>query len=123
MLEHLSIGVKDMARAKAFYDAALKPLGGKMLSDYGSAVGYGVEAPKLWVMAADKPVKPEAKNGLHVCLAAPTRAAVDKFHAAALKAGGKDNGKPGVRTDYSPNYYAAFVFDPDGYRLEAVCFK
>jgi catechol 2,3-dioxygenase-like lactoylglutathione lyase family enzyme len=123
MLEHLSIGVKDMARSKAFYDAALKPLGGKLISDYGDFVGYGIDAPKLWVMKAEKPVKPEMKNGLHLCLSAPTRKAVDAFHAAALKAGGADNGKPGVRTDYSPNYYAAFVIDPDGYRLEAVCFK
>ncbi len=122
MLHHLSIGVKDLARAKKFYDAALKPFGGKLLNDYGSAVGYGTDSPTLWIMQVDKPVAPEAKNGLHLCFTAPSRKAVDAFHAAALQAGGKDNGKPGVRTDYSPDYYAAFAFDPDGYRLEAVCF-
>ena len=121
MLNHVSIGVKDIARAKAFYDAALKPLGGKLLGDYGSAAGYGTDQPQLWIMAVDKPVKPDMKNGLHLCFAAPTRKAVDAFHAAALKAGGTDNGKPGVRKDYAPNYYAAFAIDPDGYRLEAVC--
>ena len=64
-----------------------------------------------------------AQSGLHFCFAAPTRASVDAFHAAALKSGGRDNGKPGVRADYSPNYYAAFVTDPDGYRIEACCLK
>lgn len=122
MLEHLSIGVKDIARSRAFYDAALKPLGGKILSDYGSAVGYGTDAARFWLITAEKPVKADTKNGLHICFAAPSRKAVDAFHAAALKAGGTDNGKPGLRADYSPNYYAAFAIDPDGYRLEVVCF-
>ena len=68
-------------------------------------------------------MKPDTESGLHFCFQAKSRAAVDAFHAAALKEGGKDNGKPGVRTDYSPKYYAAFVVDPDGYRIEAYCGK
>ena len=70
-----------------------------------------------------KPVKPDTESGLHFCLVAPDRAAVDAFHAEALKAGGTDNGKPGVRADYGPKYYAAFAIDPDGYRIEAYCGK
>ncbi len=122
MLEHISLGVKSIARSKEFYAAILKPLGGKVLADYGSAAGCGTDAPRLWLIETKKPVRAEAKNGLHVCFAAASRAAVRKFHEAALAAGGKDNGAPGVRADYAPNYYAAFVVDPDGYRLEAVCF-
>jgi len=75
----------------------------------------------LWVGRAERPVEPDLKSGLHVCFGAPTRRAVDAFHAAALKAGGTDNGRPGLRPDYGAAYYAAFVIDPDGYRLEAYC--
>jgi catechol 2,3-dioxygenase-like lactoylglutathione lyase family enzyme len=71
--------------------------------------------------AAESPVPPDAKSGLHFCFAAPNRHSVAAFHDAALKAGGRDNGKPGLRADYGPNYYAAFVIDPDGYRIEAYC--
>jgi len=121
MLAHVSIGVKNLANSRKFYSAALKPLGGKVVLEFDGAVGIGTDQPSWWLLATEKPVSADLKNGLHVCFAAPSRAAVDQFHAAALKAGGRDNGKPGVRTDYAPNYYAAFVFDPDGYRLEAVC--
>ena len=111
MFDHVSIGVADIARTRKFYDAALKPL------------GYGGKAVGLWIGASTKPVKPDMESGLHFCFVAPDRKAVDAFHAAALKAGGKDNGKPGVRADYSPKYYAAFAIDPDGYRIEAYCGK
>lgn len=121
MLDHVSIGVRDIARARKFYDAALKPLGYARLSDGETALGYGAKAPKLWVLAVARPVPADAESGLHICFEAPTRASVDGFHAAALGAGGRDNGKPGVRADYSANYYAAFAVDPDGYRLEAYC--
>jgi catechol 2,3-dioxygenase-like lactoylglutathione lyase family enzyme len=121
MLDHVSIGVRDLARARRFYDAALKPLGYARLSTSDGALGYGAENSGLWVLAAERPVAPEEKSGLHFCFIAPTRAAVDAFHAAALSTGGKDNGKPGLRADYGPNYYAAFALDPDGYRLEAYC--
>jgi len=121
MLDHVSIGVRDLARARRFYDAALKPLGYSRLSTGDGALGYGAENSGLWVLAAERPVAADEKSGLHLCFAAPSRAAVDAFHAAALSAGGTDNGKPGLRADYGPNYYAAFAVDPDGYRLEAYC--
>ena len=123
MFDHVSIGVADIARTRKFYDAALKPLGYTLLSDGESSLGYGEKAVGLWVSASKKPVKPDMESGLHFCFAAKDRKAVDAFHAAALKTGGKDNGKPGVRADYSANYYAAFVIDPDGYRIEAYCGK
>jgi catechol 2,3-dioxygenase-like lactoylglutathione lyase family enzyme len=123
MFDHVSIGVADVARAGKFYDAALKPLGLKRLSDGDSSLGYGRESVGLWIGAAKRPVKADMESGLHFCFSADSRKAVDAFHAAALKAGGKDNGKPGVRADYSPNYYAAFVIDPEGYRIEAYCGK
>jgi catechol 2,3-dioxygenase-like lactoylglutathione lyase family enzyme len=113
--------VRDVARAKRFYDAALVPLGYTCLSAGESSLGYGKDAAALWVIAAERPVPADAQSGLHVCFAAPTRKSVDAFHAAALAAGGKDNGKPGLRADYGESYYAAFVIDPDGYRLEAYC--
>ncbi|WP_422000107.1 VOC family protein [Reyranella sp.] len=119
MFDHVSIGVADIARSRKFYDAALKPLGFTLLSDGETSLGYGAKAVQLWLGATAKPVKPDSESGLHFCFTAGDRAAVDAFHAAALKAGGKDNGKPGVRADYGPSYYAAFAIDPDGYRLEA----
>lgn len=121
MIHHVSIGVRDVARAKRFYDAALKPLGYACLSASEGSLGYGREEVALWVGAADRPVKADLQSGLHFCFAAPSRESVDAFHAAALGAGGKDNGPPGLRADYDPNYYAAFVIDPDGYRIEAYC--
>ena len=75
----------------------------------------------FWIYASSRPVPADPASGLHFCFDAPTRKSVDKFHAAALKSGGKDNGKPGLREDYGPDYYGAFVIDPDGYRLEAYC--
>jgi catechol 2,3-dioxygenase-like lactoylglutathione lyase family enzyme len=121
MIHHVSIGVRDLARTKRFYDAALAPLGYKCLSQDASALGYGADGIAFWIGATDRPVAAEAKSGLHFCFAAPSRTSVDGFHRAALEAGGRDNGKPGLRADYSENYYAAFVVDPDGYRLEANC--
>lgn len=121
MLDHVSLGVRRLAAAKRFYDKALAPLGYKLLSEDAGSLGYGEKRAQLWLLETERPVPADDKSGLHLCFAAPSRAAVDAFHAAALKAGGKDNGKPGLRKDYSPNYYAAFVVDPDGYRLEAYC--
>lgn len=123
MLDHVSIGVSDIKRAGKFYDAVLKPLGYTRLSDGETALGYGEKGSFLWLLASKKPVKPDMESGLHFCFVAKDRAGVDAFHAAALKQGGTDNGKPGVRADYSPKYYAAFVIDPDGYRIEAYCGK
>ena len=121
MFDHVSIGVADMNRAKAFYDAALAPLGYTRLSDGETSAGYGADAVGLWLGVTAKPVKADPESGLHFCFVAKDRKAVDAFHAAALKAGGKDNGKPGLRPDYGPTYYAAFAIDPDGYRVEAYC--
>ena len=119
MIDHVSIGVRDVARTKRFYDAALKPLGYTCLSEDQASLGYGKEAVALWISAAKHPVPPDLKSGLHFCFAAPTTHSVKSFHAAALQNGGRDNGKPGLRADYGDNYYAAFVIDPDGYRIEA----
>ena len=123
MFDHVSIGVRDIAKAKRFYDAALKPLGYACLSEGAGSLGYGADAVALWIGAAERPVPADEKSNLHFCFAAPTRKGVDAFYAAALKAGGRDNGAPGLRADYGPNYYAAFVVDPDGYRIEAYCGK
>lgn len=121
MLDHVSIGVKDIEASKRFYDATLKPLGYVSKYAKGTDAGYGKEAIQLWLGQTDKPVKEDMASGLHFCFVAPTRKSVDDFHAAGLKAGGRDNGKPGIRPNYGPTYYAAFVIDPDGYRIEAHC--
>jgi catechol 2,3-dioxygenase-like lactoylglutathione lyase family enzyme len=121
MIDHVSIGVRDIAAAKAFYDAVLAPIGYTCLSASDGSLGYGRERAAFWVNASERPVPPDPLSGLHVCFAAPARAGVDAFHRAALVHGGHDNGKPGLRADYGENYYAAFVIDPDGYRIEAYC--
>ena len=121
MFDHVSIGVSNIARAGKFYDAALKPLGIARLSEGEGSLGYGEKSVQLWLGATKTPVKADMGSGLHFCFTAPDRKSVDAFHAAALANGGKDNGKPGVRADYGPKYYAAFVIDADGYRLEAYC--
>jgi len=121
MIDHVSIGVRDIARSKRFYGAALKPLGYACLSESDGSLGYGEQAVALWIGKAENPVAADMKSGLHFCFTAPNGKSVDKFHAAALAAGGSDNGKPGLRPDYGPGYYAAFVVDPDGYRIEAHC--
>ena len=121
MIDHISIGVADVARAKRFYDATLAPLGYRCLSENEGSLGYGDASPVFWILAATHPVPADPQSGLHFCFTAPTQKSADDFYAAALAAGGRDNGKPGLRTDYGDNYYAAFVVDPDGYRLEAYC--
>ena len=121
MIDHVSIGVRDVAKTKLFYDAALKPLGYKCLSEGEGSLGYGADTVMLWISSTERPVPADMKSGLHFCLIAPTPRSVDAFHANALRSGGRDNGKPGLRADYGPGYYAAFVIDPDGYRLEAHC--
>lgn len=123
MLDHVSIGVRDVRAAQKFYDAALTALGYQRLSSGEASLGYGKDGVVLWVNAAEAPVASDPRSGLHFCFAAASREAVDAFYAAALAHGGKDNGGPGVRADYDANYYAAFVMDPDGYRLEAYCGK
>jgi catechol 2,3-dioxygenase-like lactoylglutathione lyase family enzyme len=121
MFAHISIGIKDADRSKRFYDAALRPLGYRCVRAARSTAGYGygTDIISFWIVSAERPVPPDEQSGFHICFAAPTAAAVDDFHAAALAAGGRDNGAPGLRPVYGPDYYAAFVIDPDGYRIEA----
>jgi len=119
MINHISIGVKDINAARRFYEATFKPLGYKCMSESASALGYGDKAAQFWIYAAEKPVPANHQSGLHFCFDAPSRESVAAFHAAALSTGGRDNGAPGLRADYGDGYYAAFVVDPDGYRIEA----
>ena len=121
MLGHLSFGVKDLGRATAFYDRALQPLGLVRVWSTERSAGWGPEGKGDLLAVFLHSGKARAPGpGFHLAFNAPDRKAVDHFHAEALKAGGKDDGAPGIRAKYSPTYYAAFVVDPDGYRLEAV---
>jgi catechol 2,3-dioxygenase-like lactoylglutathione lyase family enzyme len=114
VLDHVIIGVSDIERSRAFYERALDPLGMSVVIDFPGYVGFGREG-KPWFFVTDREPGP-----MHIAFSAPDRATVDAFHAAALGAGGTDNGAPGVREMYHPSYYGAFVLDPDGYNVEAV---
>lgn len=121
MLHHISFGVADLERSAAFYDAALYPLGYVRVWTDSTAVGYGcVGGEDKFAIKLSASGGAAPGSGFHLAFAAPTREAVSAFHEAALKHGGKDNGVPGLRPHYGPNYYAAFVVDPDGHRIEAV---
>jgi catechol 2,3-dioxygenase-like lactoylglutathione lyase family enzyme len=122
MLHHLSFAVADLSRAAAFYDPVLAALGYERVWTASDAIGYG--PPGGGDKFAIKAIGTEAvvpSKGFHVAFSAATNAAVDAFHAAAVENNGADNGRPGLRPHYGPTYYAAFVIDPDGYRIEAVC--
>lgn len=127
MFSHVTLGTNDMKRARAFYDALLAPLGLKRLADYGDeGIAYGRpgehdERPPLWILTPFNRQRATWGNGTHVALLAPTRAAVDAFHRIALAEGGSDEGRPGLRPAYHPHYYGAYVRDPDGNKLQAVC--
>jgi catechol 2,3-dioxygenase-like lactoylglutathione lyase family enzyme len=123
MLDHAGFPVSDYARSKAFYLQALAPLGYALVMEVrqdendSPAAGFGAGGkPDFWIGGEGGLQRP-----IHIAIAAQNRAAVDAFHRAALAAGGKDNGAPGLRPHYHPNYYAAFVLDPDGHNIEAVC--
>ncbi|HVH47264.1 MAG TPA: VOC family protein [Labilithrix sp.] len=120
MLDHLSLGVVDLAHAATFYDAVLEPLGFVRVWTYEKAIGYGPPGSDDRLAIKERPAAKPAGEGFHVALAATSRAAVDGFHAAALSHGGVDEGPPGLRPAYGPGYYAAFVRDRDGYLIEAV---
>ena len=120
MYDHIGIHVKDLKASVRFYKGALAALGHVLCSEDASGAGFGPEgAPALWIYA-DKGTK---GPGVHIAFAAKSRDAVDKFYKDGIKAGGSDNGKAGLRADYSPKYYAAFLIDPDGNNVEAVCMK
>ncbi|MGI8740123.1 MAG: VOC family protein [Gammaproteobacteria bacterium] len=125
MLDHVGIAVADTGQSKAFYDAALAPIGITMIAEVrgnvtdsgGTACGYGKdEKPFFWFGDNE-----QVGEGFHVAFAVETRALVDAFYKAAIAAGGTDNGGPGLRPHYHPDYYGAFVLDPDGHNVEAVC--
>jgi len=122
MLGHVSFGVSDLDRATAFYDAALAPLGMTRVWTTPKAAGYGRPGggDLFALKGQSSPVTPPGP-GFHLAFNAASHVAVDEFHAAALRGGGTDNGRPGLRPHYGPSYYAAFVIDPDGYPIEAVC--
>jgi catechol 2,3-dioxygenase-like lactoylglutathione lyase family enzyme len=116
VLDHVGIGVSDLERSRRFYEGALRPLEMSVVLAFPGAVGFGRDRKPWFWIEGERPASP-----MHVAFTAPDRATVDAFHAAALEAGGSDNGAPGVREIYHPNYYGAFVHDPDGYNVEAVC--
>jgi catechol 2,3-dioxygenase-like lactoylglutathione lyase family enzyme len=117
ILDHVAIRVSGIARSTEFYSKALAPIGITLIRDYSDAVGFGKKAkPEFWIgLAETRPITP-----VHICFIAKDRAEVDAFYAAAIAAGGRDNGPPGLRTIYHPSYYGAFVLDPDGHNVEAV---
>ena len=119
MIDHVGLGVSDLEQSKAFYQQALGPLGYQLLMERDGSAGLGRNGkPDLWIHA-NRPLS----GPTHVAIASPDRATVHAFHAAGLAAGGRDNGPPGLRPHYHPEYFGAFVLDPDGNNIEAVCHR
>jgi catechol 2,3-dioxygenase-like lactoylglutathione lyase family enzyme len=122
-VDHLSVGVSDVERAGRFYDALLAPLGARRLFEERDVIAYGT-TPREGLFVINPPSDPDRpltpQNGGHVCFSAASRAAVEAFHAAGLAAGGRDNGAPGYRPQYAPDYYGAFIIDPDGNHVGVV---
>jgi catechol 2,3-dioxygenase-like lactoylglutathione lyase family enzyme len=117
MFDHIGFPVRDAVKSRAFYTAALAPLGIGVVREFPGWVGFGKPGqPQFWLGGQGAP-----PSGVHLAFGAATRADVDAFYDAAIAAGGRDNGGPGLRPDYHANYYGAFVFDPDGHNVEAVC--
>ena len=115
MIDHIGIHVSDFLKSKVFYQAALEPLGFKLMMEIEGWAGFGHSKPDFWIIEKAPCAPP------HIAFRSPDRACVDAFYAAALSAGAIDNGPPGLREIYHPNYYGAFVLDPDGNNIEAVC--
>jgi len=122
MFDHVGLNVRDFARSRAFYERALEPLGYRVVFDgsqwNGAGFGTSEDKPEFWIMQREP-----YGTGTHVAFHCEEHAAVDAFHAAALAAGGTDHGAPGIREHYHPHYYGAFVLDPDGNNVEAVCHR
>jgi catechol 2,3-dioxygenase-like lactoylglutathione lyase family enzyme len=117
MIDHLGLRTKQFGALAEFFEKALAPLGCTKLVQFDGGAGFGRDGkPSLWIGASN-----ETASSVHIAFASPTREMVNAFHAAAIAAGAQDNGKPGLRPEYHPNYYAAFVIDPDGNNVEAVC--
>lgn len=121
ILSHTSIGVRDLAAALSFYDRVLATLGARRVLEHGDAVGYGKQFPEFWVQAPFDGQQPSVGNGTHFGFIAASRDAVDQFYREAMAAGAVDDGAPGVRPDYGPQYYGCFVRDLDGHKIEAAC--
>jgi catechol 2,3-dioxygenase-like lactoylglutathione lyase family enzyme len=123
MIDHISIAVRDLKAAERFYTALLAPLGMSKLREWpDAAVGFGKKHPEFWVNRRADMARVPDDSGVHVCLRVREAAAVDAFYAAALAGGGTSDGAPGLRAQYHESYYAAFIRDPDGNRIEAVTF-
>jgi catechol 2,3-dioxygenase-like lactoylglutathione lyase family enzyme len=120
MLDHVNLNVRDYAESRRFYEQALEPLGYRVVMAFDDrGAGFGPGDKPVFLISRRDP----AGGGAHVAFSAPDRETVDRFHAAALAAGGRDNGQPGLREHYHPSYYGAFVLDPDGNNVEAVCHR
>ena len=122
MIDHVSVGVSDLERSARFYETALTPLGLSRLVTRPATVGFGKKYPEFWINLRAEMAQVAANSGVHICLRAKSPGEVDAFHAAALKAGGRSDGAPGLRPHDRVRYYAAFIVDPDGNRIEAVTF-
>jgi catechol 2,3-dioxygenase-like lactoylglutathione lyase family enzyme len=123
MIDHVSISVRDLKAAERFYTALLAPIGMLKLREWpNAAIGFGKKYPEFWINLRANMARVADDSGVHICLRAAEKAAVDAFHAAALAGGGASDGVPGFRAQYHENYYAAFIRDPDGNRIEAVTF-
>ena len=122
MIDHVSVGVSDLERAARFYELALAPLGLSRLVTRPATVGFGKTYPEFWVNLRAGMAQVAPESGVHICLRAKTTDDVDAFHTAALHAGGRSDGAPGLHPHDRVRYYAAFVIDPDGNRIEAVTF-
>jgi catechol 2,3-dioxygenase-like lactoylglutathione lyase family enzyme len=120
MIDHISIGVRDLEKARAFYAAVLDALGFTQLREWPASIGYGKKYPEFWIN--HRPSLVASDSGVHVCLRAASTQMVDAFHATALRAGASSDGPPGLRPEYFAGYYAAFIRDPDGNRIEAITF-
>jgi catechol 2,3-dioxygenase-like lactoylglutathione lyase family enzyme len=122
MIDHVSVAVRDIERAARFYEATLAPLGLSRLVRRPATIGFGKAYPEFWINLRAGMAQVTAESGIHICLRARSTGEVDAFHAAALDAGGRSDGAPGLRPHNRVRYYAAFVIDPDGNRIEAVTF-